>query len=612
MASPAEQVDAAFAKATQYATDAKLAATSFLSALDSAIYAPPTLSVTWTSLAAPTLPGVPTAPTMPNITFSAPGGMPAALALSEPNINIDSFVEPAPTLTMPSAPTVSYGTAPTVPAVADVTVPTAPVLGTVPVPTMLTLSAVTTPTIDLHASWLTQLENIPTLTLLEPTPYSYARGPDYVSSLLDGLKAKLAGRLTGGSGLTPAVEQALWGRARDREARIAQGNIDQVARTQDALGFHLPAGTVVAQVREAEQNFFDKMSELSRDIAIKQADLEQSNLKDTIAAGMDLEKQLIDYSWRTEQLAFETAKQYADNAIALHNAAVEKHKALLEGYRTYAAAYKTIIDGQLAAVEVYKAQLEGEQTKANINAALVNQYKAQIEAGMAQVEIFRAQVGAAQTLVQLEQAKIGAAGEQIRAYVATVNAETAKVETYKAGVQAEATKVEVYKAAVSAFSAKVGAQADKARAEISRYSALYQAKASEWEGYRAQVIAESERIKALGVQSGALLDGFKAELAAVTAEAEMNTTVWKGNMAQYEAGQNIAIQTAKINNDAMIMTNNAHLDAAKTGAQIYAQLTASAYSMIHASAGVSGSSGMSVNYGYSNDTTTAVPPITSI
>ena len=46
MASPAEQVDATFNKATVYANEAKAAASTFLSALDAAIYSPPTLSVT--------------------------------------------------------------------------------------------------------------------------------------------------------------------------------------------------------------------------------------------------------------------------------------------------------------------------------------------------------------------------------------------------------------------------------------------------------------------------------------------------------------------------------------------------------------------------------------
>jgi hypothetical protein len=611
MATAAEQVDAAFTKATVYANEAKSSAAAFLSALDAAIYTPPTLSVTWESIAAPTLPTMPTAPTLPTIEFNAPGTSPAPLALSEPTVTIDDFTETAPTVSLPTAPTVSYGSVPTIPTVADVTIPTAPTLPTVSVPSFLSLTTITTPTIDLRESWLDNLDAIPTLSLLEPTPYSYARGPEYVSTLLGTLKAKLNERATGGSGLPPAVEAAIWDRLRDRETAVAQANIDEIARQSDALGYALPAGVIVAQTRDAQQAYYDKLSESAREVAIKQADLEQSNVRDAIAAGIQLEGQLITYSFNLERLTFDTAKQYADNALQLYNAAIERFRALLDGYNAYAVAYKTIIDGQLAKVETFKAQLQGEQTKAEINNSLVQQYKAQIEAGLAQVEIYRAQVGGAQTLLELERTKIGAAGEQIRAYVAQINGETAKVEAYKAVVQAEVTKVDVYRAKVGAFQAKVGAQAERARADVTRYSALYQAKASEWEGYRALVMTESERIRALGLQSGSQLDAYRATVASITSQAEQQAAVWRANIAQYEAGQNIAIQTARLNNDATISANNARLDAAKTGAQIYAQLTSSAYSMINASAGISGSGSTSVSYSYSNDTTSAVTPVTA-
>jgi hypothetical protein len=612
MPSAAEQVDNTFNKATIYATEAKTAAATFLSALEGAIYAPPTLSVTWDSIAAPTLPSLPAVPTLPTITFNAPGFTPNQLALAEPTITIDDFTEVAPTLTLSTPPTVTVGAVPTVPAVVTPTIPTAPTLPAVAQPTYLSLSTVTTPTIDLRDSWLTSLETVPALTLLEPTPYSYSRGADYASSLLSSLSSTLLARISGGSGFSTAVETALWARLRDREARTAQGNVDQISRTADALGFQLPAGVVAAQTRLAEQEYFTKVSEGAREISIKQAELEQANAKQAIESGIQLESQLIDYSFKMEQLAFESAKQYADNAIQLHNASVEKYRALLAAYEAYREGYKIVIDGQLALVEVYKAELQGEQTKAEVNRTLVEQYKAEIEAGLAQVQIYNAQVNAAQTLVQLEQAKIGAASEQIRAYVATINAETAKVEAYKASVEAETTKVMVYKTTVDAYAAKVSAQAERSRAEVSRYSALYQAKASEWEGYRSVVSAESERIRALGVQSETLLDGYKAATTSIVAEATMQSDIWKASMTQYEASKNIAIQTARLNNDAVLTTNNARLDAAKVGAQIYAQLTASAYSMIHASAGISGSGSNSVSYSYSNDTTTAVSPVTAV
>lgn len=612
MSGPSTEVSEAFDRAYRYAELSQSNMSSFTAALNSSIYSPPTISMTWNSIAAPSLPSMPVAPSMPTISFAVPGGQPTELSIAMPSVVIDDFTETAPTLTLPTAPTLSYGSVPTVPSAADVSVPVAPVVTMPAEPTYLSLSTVSFAGVDLHEDWLARLEDMPTLTLVSPTPFSYARGPEYASSLLSALKATLESRLGGGTGLPEAVEQAIWDRARSRETKIALANEAEIQRASEALGFQLPSGVIAAQLREAQQNYYDKLSELSRDVAIKQAELEQANLKDTIAAGMQLEGQLIDYAFKLEQLSFETARAYADNAIQSHNAAVEQFKALLVGYQTYAQAYDTLIKAELAKVEVYKAQLQGEQTKAQINESLVQQFKAQIDAGMSQVEIYRAQVGAAQTLVQLEQTKISAAGEQVRAYVAQVNAETAKVEAYKASVQAQSTLVDMYKTKADAFSAKVGAQAEKAKAELARYNALVSAKTAEWDGYKTKVQTEGERIKALGIQSGALLDGYKAEAAAIESEAKMVTMRWETQIKDYEASQQLMLQTAKINADVALQTNNARLDAAKVGAQVYAQLTSSAYGMVNASASISGSASNSVSYSYGGDVAGEVTPKTAV
>lgn len=609
MIGAAQQVDAAFNKATTYANQHSSQLSSFLSSLNTSIYQAPTFSLTWSSIAAPSMPSMPAAPAMPTINFTMPGGEPGAFTESMPSFSISTFSEAAPTLNIPTAPTLSYGAAPSIPAIGDVSVPDAPDVTMPALPTYLTLSPVAFGGVDLHEDWLTKLETMPTLEIVQPTPFSYALGPKYASDLLADLKAKLEARLAGGTGLDPAVEQAIWDRARSRETSIAQANVDEVMRAGDALGYQLPSGALAAQLRAAQQDYFDKLSGLSRDVAIKQAELEQANLKDTIESGMRMEGMLIDYSVKIEQLSFEVAKAYADNAVQLYNASLDEFKTLLAGYESYASVYKTIIDSQLAKVEVFKAQLAGEQAKADVNRSLVEQYKASVEAGMAQVEIYRAQVGAAQTLVQLEQAKIGAAGEQIRAYVAQVNAETAKLEAYKTTVQAESVKADIYKVKADVFASRTAAEAEYSRALISRYSAIAQAKQSEWGAYQAKVQAESARIEALGKQSSSLLDGYRAATAAIESQGALQARVWESQIKQYEAQQQAVIATARLNHDSIIQTNNAKLDAAKVGAQVYAQLTASAYSMINASASISGSGNTSVNYSYGGDVNADVTPI---
>jgi hypothetical protein len=610
--SASDQVANAFSAASGYASSAQIALSTFTTALNASVYAPPTISMTWRTITPPTLPTLPSVPSMPTIAYSGPSSTPSSLAITAPTLTLDTFSETAPITSFPTAPTLNYGTTPAIHSVAAISVPSAPTITLPDAPSYLSLITPTLASVDLHTAYLDNLTTIPTLALVEPTPYSYSPGPDYSSSLLSALTSKLLSRIAGGSGLTPAVEQALWDRLRDRETNAAQANIDQIMRSSEALGFQLPAGVIAAQTREAEQNYYDKISELSRDISVKQAELEQSNLKDAIAAGMQLEGQLIDYSYKLEQLTFEGAKAYAENAIAAYNAQVDGYKALMTGYQTYAAAYDTIIKGELAKVDIYKAQVDGEQAKADVNRSLVEQYKASIDAVMSGVEIFKAQVEGAKVLVEIEQAKVNAGAEQVRAYVAQINAETAKIEAYKAGVEAENTKVEVYKTKAAAFATTVGAKAEQLRTQLGYYESLTRSKTLEWDGYRAQVDAERARLGALTAQSSTLLDGYKAGAAAIEATANMQSRLWETQIKDYEASQSLSIQVAKINNDATLANRAANLDAAKVGAQVYAQLASSAYGIIHAQAQVSQTSGMTVGYQYSNGTMSAAPTTTSI
>lgn len=592
-----------FAQAQSYANSAQGQLSSFLSVLDTAAsYAVPTINLTWTAVGAPDTVAPPIAVTLESVTFTPPASEPTALTLDPVTVPTLTFGESAPVTNFPAAPTLSIGAAPSIPSVGAVAMPSAPTLTLPSAPTMLSLSIPTFGGVDLHEDWLTKFDNIPTLTLVAPTPYSYALGSEYASTLLSTLKATLNTRMAGGTGLNPAVEQAIWDRARSRETETALANESDILRTSEALGFALPSGVVAAQIREAQQVYFGKLSSLSRDIAIKQADLEQENLKQTIDAGMALEGKLIDYSYQLERLTFEAAKNQADNAIQIHNAQVEQYKALLSVYQVYSDAYKSIISAELAKVDAFKALISAEQAKADINKALVEEYKAMIQASMAYVEIYTAEVGAAKTLVEIEGLKISAAAEQIKAFVATINAETAKVEAYKAGVDAEASKVQVYKVKADVFATEAGVQLEAARVGIANMDAKVRAKALEWDGYKAKL--DVAKIELQGTIQGneLLIAKYRTEGELGVARYGSAIKRWEVQLKDYEAGKMAMIQTAKINGDNAMHAASIRADAAKVGAQVYAQLTGSAYSMMKVGADISHRGSLGVAYQYQNKT----------
>lgn len=586
---PASIVLDAYERSLEFANEAKQELSEFTESLNESIYSAPTIAVNWSALAAPDIPDMLEVPSLQNIEFDPIGSAPAAFVGDIGDTTIDDFTVPMPVLNFGVAPTISYGEIPGLPTVNDVTVPTAPVLDEVTLPSYLTIGTPTFGGINLHEDWLENLKNIPEFDLLAPTPMQYTRGAAYASALLSNIQAVLNQRIQGGSGLTPAVEQALWDRGRDRETQNSLAARAEVMRRSETLGFVLPSGVTAAQYDAVDREYRNKNSSLSRDIMTKMADLEQENMKQTITAGIQLESQLMDYAFKMEQLAFEAAKTVAENAIAVYNAGIELFRALLQGYTAYANTYDTLIKSELTKVEVYKAQLQAEQTKADINRTMVEQYKAMIDASMARVEIFKAQVSAAEVLVSLEQTKLQVGVEQVKAFVATVNAETSKVEAYKASVGAETAKVEAYGSLTRAYASKASAQAERARVAIAKYSAEVTAKGQEWDGYRARIAAESARVDAVAKQGSIVFEGYKLAATAITEKARLTGTIWDSNMKQYDAGYKIALEVARANQEAVMHAKDARADIAKTGASVYAQLAASAYNIVSTSAQISGS-----------------------
>lgn len=73
---------------------------------------------------------------------------------------------------------------------------------------------------DLHEDWLDKLDDIPTLSIPACAIQLSPRGTLRIS-VAGNLKAQINARIQGGTGLAPAVEQALWDRARDRETTVA-------------------------------------------------------------------------------------------------------------------------------------------------------------------------------------------------------------------------------------------------------------------------------------------------------------------------------------------------------------------------------------------------------
>lgn len=540
-----------------------------------------------TGAAAPAV-EIPTPPTFEAPVWVAPA-LPAAFTdvLDISDLEIAPFDSSPPTLNFGTAPAEFAGAAPTAPAVnlvfddptLSVSLPAAPTLLELNV---TAFDGVTMPTFDGAE---------PTLTAVAPTLREYTPGPEYTSSLLTALQAKLLAAITTETtGLDPTVEEAIWERGREREARSYADAVKKIDE-MEALGYAMPPGWFAdARLKLITETDYAERGH-SREVMIKQAELALDYVKHAITNAVQLEGQLIDYTNAVEQRLFESTRYATEAGIAIYNAQVQSYSALVDLYRSKVAIYEAQVRAEVAKVEAYRAEIAAEEAKASINRSLVEQYRVQVDAALSSIEIYKAEIAGIQTKAEIERTKVLVFGEEVRAYVAQINAYTAGVEGYRASLQAEATKQEVFKSQVDAFTAQVNASARQIEARIEAYKGLIDAKNAEYEGYRAAVAGESARIQGLTQQNTVIAEAYRAEVAAAGAYNEVLTRQWQAVLDQNQRTAEIAINAAKANAELYVTTRSIALEAAKSGATVAAQIGAAAINAFNVSASVSSSEG---------------------
>jgi hypothetical protein len=578
-------------------------AQTFLLRLGDAVagLAPPVITPEFpTGGSAPAL-SVPALPTFSTAVWTSPA-IPTLFTgtLDVSDLTVAPFDEGAPVLLFPTAPLAFSEALPDAPGLnltfADPTLalnlPTAPDL----------LAISIAPFAGLNMPTFSATE--PTLTLTPPSIREYTPGAPYTSALLTALKTSLQERITtGGTGLNADVENAIWDRGREREARSTRDALDALDQ-MEALGYSAPPGIYLdARLKVITELDYANRGH-SREVMIKSAELELDNVKHALTTAESLESTLINYTNAIEQRLFDSTKYATEAGIAIYNAQVQGFAALVEVYRTKVQVYTAQIAAETAKVDAYRALVQAEEAKAQVNTALVQQYKVSADVALSAIEVYKAEIAGIQTKAEIEKIKVEVFGEQVRAYGARVNAYTAGVEGYRASIEAETAKQQAYRAQVDAFAAQVEASVKQIDARIAVYRGQLDAKNTEWEGYKATVAGESARIAGIVSTNSALAQVYQSQVTGLSSFNEVLTKQWQATLDQNQKVADIAIAAAKANSELYITTRSLALDAAKVGATVSAQLGAAALNAIHWSTSYSDANSVSLSVGtsYSNST----------
>lgn len=526
----------------------------------------------------------PAAPDVGDISATAPTYTPGTVTLPEAQ-PIPEFTATPPTLAIPAAPDNTLPTVPATPIITDPTLPDSPVV-TLPVApevgliTLPDVPSVEIPTFDAQR---------PVDDLVAPSNNFEFYEQLYSSALMDELKSKLLNDLqNGGYGIEPADEAALWDRARSREIEAAMSEAESLIAQAASRGFSLPPGDLNVALQRAEQNVQEKISGISRDIALKRADLYVQNRQFTIEQTRQLEQVLIGYHNSVMERALNAAKATLDAAIQIFNAQVSRYNARLDTYKTEAAVFESRLRAAMTQVEIYRATLEGKKVEADIQRVRVDVYNAQLAGVTAVVNLYKTQMEAAQVQAGIERLRIDAFRSLIDAYSAQVQAKVAEFNMYDSQIKGEIAKVNAYESEARAYSAVVtGARAKtdlliaRLRGEVDVESHKVDVFKAQLDKYRADIGAQAEVIRSkIGAFVGET-QGAAARAGALGEALKINLSERDLEFKRNVENARLAIQNAQLFLEGAMKSADIRVRAGGAAAGYYQALVGSALNSIN-------------------------------
>lgn len=513
------------------------------------------------NVSAPTI-SLPTTPSALNKTFDE----------DEPSITTTFNFPDAPTYTLPSVPTFE-----------ELDIPSAPTLS---IPDFDQLLPVTSDV------------NVPSISFYwgDEDPYSDDLLVAVKASLLDWVQ-------NGGTGLPVDVEQAIFDRGRNREDINSIRSENQVLKEQASRGFSRPSGSTVAALDYLAQETQNKTADLSREIMIKQAELEQANMQFAIQQAIALEQLLINENQQIQQRSFEAAKYVQDVAINIFNAELAKVNIALEGYKAYAAAYEAQVRAALSRVEIFKAEIEAQGLISQINRDSVLLYNAQLDAIKTSVEVYKTEVDAIASQIQSEGLKIENYKSLIQAFAAEVEAKKVEYQGYAEAIKGELAKVDIYDSQVKAFVGRIDAYGKAIDAQSKISDIDIETEKLRLQTYLGQLDAVIKQVQAETAIYSTQVDVYRgqaamyqAEVGALTSANELAIKEADTKVRFAVAEADVAIKNAEVNLQNVRSVDQFRLQALISGADVAKGLSQASLAALHIGASVSTSDSTNVSY----------------
>src|SRR5690606_27721049 len=145
------------------------------------------------------------------------------------------------------------------------------------------------PTIDVDDIVFEGVTPVFDATPPDPNDFSFDNA-EYTPLMLDEIRQKVMSVFNGETGLPPAVEQALFERAREREIELGDRDVQQARDEWGARGWKHPPGQLNAATNRARSVASAKVSQLNRDQFIEHNKMKLEMLREAMSHALALEE----------------------------------------------------------------------------------------------------------------------------------------------------------------------------------------------------------------------------------------------------------------------------------------------------------------------------------
>lgn len=174
-----------------------------------------------------------------------------------------------------------------------------------------------------------------------------------ISDIENAIETKLLSDIQSNSpAISPTVETAIFDRETERAVILHQATLDAIADEWSKRGFTLPNAFYLAAISQAEIDYTNKRLDISRDIAIKNFELTDTNMKFAIQQGLAYVANRI-----------EVYKVEVSAEIARIEALIKTYLGQIQGYQISSQVFVGLADIELRA---FDSQLRQELAHAEL------------------------------------------------------------------------------------------------------------------------------------------------------------------------------------------------------------------------------------------------------